>query len=100
MLPSPACAVDLAPIRQAAALVRKYALMQTPLLHSPEERARQPAHEAGTTFISPFDDPYVDGGTVGPDLLQQPRYCSAVVVPVGGRGLASDHERQRQVLRG
>jgi len=57
-----------------------------------EEHARQVAHEAGATFVSPFDDPHViagNGGTVGLELRRQLPDCSAVVVPVGGGGLAS-----------
>lgn len=53
--------------------------------------ARRMAEERGLTFISPYNDPAVIGGqgTVGLELLAQVSDLVAVVVAVGGGGLAS-----------
>jgi threonine dehydratase len=56
-----------------------------------EAHARQLAAEAGATFVSPFDDPWVmagNGGTIGLELLEQLPQLTAVVAPLGGGGLA------------
>lgn len=57
-----------------------------------ETHARRIAEEAEATFISPYDDPWImagNGGTVGLEIREQLPQCSAVLVPVGGGGLAS-----------
>jgi threonine dehydratase len=53
--------------------------------------ARQRAAEAGMAFIHPFDDRDVVSGqaTVGLELLEDVPDLAAVLVPVGGGGLAS-----------
>ena len=45
----------------------------------------------GTTFIHPFDDPFVIAGqgTIALELLEQVPNLEAVVVPIGGGGLIS-----------
>jgi threonine dehydratase len=49
------------------------------------------AAEEGLVFVHPFDDRWVVAGqgTVGLELLEQNPYLDAVVVPVGGGGLAA-----------
>jgi threonine dehydratase len=57
-----------------------------------EPYAMELAKEAGATFVSPFDDPWImagNGGTVGREIRAQLPDCSAVVSPVGGGGLAT-----------
>jgi threonine dehydratase len=57
-----------------------------------EQHARQIAKEADATFVSPFDDPWVmagNGGTIGLEIRDELPDVSAVVLPVGGGGLAS-----------
>ena len=53
-------------------------------------RAREIEAERGLVFIHPFDDPRVIAGqgTVGLELCEQVPELEAVVVPVGGGGLA------------
>jgi len=53
-------------------------------------RAREIEAERGLIFIHPFDDPRVIAGqgTVGLELCEQVPELEAVVVPVGGGGLA------------
>lgn len=53
-------------------------------------RAREVEAERGLIFIHPFDDPRVIAGqgTVGLELCEQVPELEAVVVPVGGGGLA------------
>jgi threonine dehydratase len=53
--------------------------------------ARKIEAERGLTFIHPFDDPLVIAGqgTLGLELLEQCPDMEAVVVPVGGGGLAA-----------
>jgi threonine dehydratase len=47
--------------------------------------------EAGTTFVHPFDDPFVIAGqgTVGLELLEDVPDLNAIIVPIGGGGLIS-----------
>lgn len=47
--------------------------------------------EAGTTFVHPFEDPFVVAGqgTVGLELLEDVPDLNAIIVPVGGGGLIS-----------
>jgi threonine dehydratase len=47
--------------------------------------------EAGTTFVHPFDDPFVIAGqgTVGLELLDDVPDLNAIIVPIGGGGLIS-----------
>jgi threonine dehydratase len=49
------------------------------------------AEAAGLAFVHPFDDPAVVAGqgTIGLELLRQVPDLAAVVIPVGGGGLAS-----------
>lgn len=53
-------------------------------------RARQIESERGLVFIHPFDDPRVIAGqgTIGLELCEQVPDLEAVLVPVGGGGLA------------
>jgi threonine dehydratase len=54
-------------------------------------QARALAEAEGQTFVHPFDDPEVIAGqgTVGLEILEQVPDVDAVVVPIGGGGLAS-----------
>jgi threonine dehydratase len=56
-----------------------------------ELAARRLAQERGLTFVSPYNDPAVIGGqgTLALELLEQVPDLEAVVVAVGGGGLAS-----------
>jgi threonine dehydratase len=53
--------------------------------------ARRIQAEEGRTFVHPFDDALVIAGqgTVGLELLEQNPYLEAVVLPIGGGGLAA-----------
>jgi threonine dehydratase len=53
--------------------------------------ARRLEHAEGLTFVHPFDDPAIIAGqgTIGLELLEQVPDLDAVLVPVGGGGLAS-----------
>ena len=53
--------------------------------------ATRRAEADGTTFIHPFDDPFVIAGqgTIALELLEQVPNLEAVVVPIGGGGLIS-----------
>jgi len=55
------------------------------------ERACQIAEEQGRTFIHAFNDSKIVAGqgTVAMELLEQNPYIDAVIVPVGGGGLAA-----------
>jgi threonine dehydratase len=55
------------------------------------DAARERAQSQGLAFVHPFDDPDVVAGqgSVGLELLQQIPDLAAVVVPIGGGGLAS-----------
>ena len=55
------------------------------------ERAREIEAERGLVFIHPFDDPRVIAGqgTIALEVLEQVPDLEAVVVPVGGGGLAA-----------
>jgi len=57
-----------------------------------EAHARLLAGERGATFVSAFDDPVViagNGGSIGREVREQLPDVAALVVPVGGGGLAS-----------
>jgi threo-3-hydroxy-L-aspartate ammonia-lyase len=56
-----------------------------------EEIGRRLASERGLTLIPPYDHPHVIAGqgTVGLELLEQAGPLDAIVVPVGGGGLAA-----------
>jgi threonine dehydratase len=56
-----------------------------------ENHARHYAKAHGCVWISPYNDPAVVAGqgTIGPELLEQVHEIDAVLVPVGGGGLAS-----------
>jgi threonine dehydratase len=53
--------------------------------------ARRIEADEGLTFVHPFDDPLVMAGqgTIGLELLEQVPDVDAVMVPIGGGGLAS-----------
>jgi threonine dehydratase len=53
--------------------------------------ARRIEKERGATFVHPFDDLAVMAGqgTIGLELLEQNPYLEAVLVPIGGGGLAA-----------
>lgn len=53
--------------------------------------AHEAAHRTGATYVHPFDDPrtIAGQGTVGFEITQQTEPLGAVVVPLGGGGLAS-----------
>jgi len=54
-------------------------------------KALEIQQEAGTTFVHPFEDPFVVAGqgTVGLELLEDVPNLNAIIVPVGGGGLIS-----------
>jgi len=56
-----------------------------------EKHARDYAAANGCVWISPYNDPAIVAGqgTIGPELLEQLHEIDAVLVPVGGGGLAS-----------
>ena len=56
-----------------------------------ENEARRTAEAAGTTYISPYNDPQVIGGqgTIGVELARQIETADAVLVALGGGGLIS-----------
>jgi threonine dehydratase len=56
-----------------------------------EEIGRRLAEERGLTLIPPYDHPHVIAGqgTVGLELLDQAGPLDAIIVPVGGGGLAA-----------
>lgn len=56
-----------------------------------EKLARRVAEETGKTYVSPYNDPLVIGGqgTIGLELRRQVEDLDAIVLPVGGGGLAS-----------
>jgi threonine dehydratase len=53
--------------------------------------AQRRCTEDGTTFLHPFDDPAVicGQGTMGIEMLEQQPDLEAVVIPIGGGGLAA-----------
>jgi threonine dehydratase len=55
------------------------------------EDARAFAEEAGLAFLHPYDDPAVIAGqgTIGLELLEEVPDLAAVILPVGGGGLAA-----------
>ncbi len=56
-----------------------------------EAFARQLAQKTGATWISPFDDPHImagNGGTTALEVFDELPKLDALVVPVGGGGLA------------
>lgn len=70
-----------------------------------ERYARELAERDGATFVSPFDDRWIiagNGGTIALELEHDLPGCEAIVVPVGGGGLASGiavtlHRDERRV---
>lgn len=56
-----------------------------------EKLARRVAEESGRTYVSPYNDPLVIGGqgTIGLELRRQLENIDAILLPVGGGGLAS-----------
>ena len=63
--------------------------------------ARELAKRKGYTFIHPYDDPAVvcGQGTVGLEMLEDVPELDAIVVPVGGGGLASGIAVAARALR-
>ena len=63
----------------------------TPTLEAREEACRRLLDDTGGTLVHPYDDPDVIAGqgTVALELLDQVADLDAIVVPVGGGGLAS-----------
>ena len=63
--------------------------------------ARELAKSKGYTFIHPYDDPAVvcGQGTVGLEMLEDMPELDAIVVPVGGGGLASGIAVAAKALR-
>jgi threonine dehydratase len=55
------------------------------------EHARELAHQAQLTYIHGFDDPAIIAGqgTMGLEILEQVPDVQAIVVPIGGGGLAA-----------
>ena len=55
------------------------------------DRALAIADEEGRTFVHPFDDPAIVAGqaTVGAEIVEDAEALDAVVVPIGGGGLAA-----------
>jgi threonine dehydratase len=53
--------------------------------------ARERSREGGLAFVHPFDDPDVIAGqgVIGLELLEQVPDMAAVIIPIGGGGLAS-----------
>jgi threonine dehydratase len=56
-----------------------------------QERAQQIVEERGLTLVPPYDHPHIIAGqgTVALEILTDVRWPAAVLVPVGGGGLAS-----------
>ena len=56
-----------------------------------EKLARRVAAESGRTYISPYNDPLIIGGqgTIGLELRRQIESLDAILLPVGGGGLAA-----------
>lgn len=63
--------------------------------------ARRLEQAEGLTFVHPFDDPAVIAGqgTVGLEILEQVPDADAIVVPIGGGGLASGVAVAARALR-
>ncbi len=63
--------------------------------------ARRLEQAEGLTFVHPFDDPAVIAGqgTVGLEILEQVPEAEAIVVPIGGGGLASGVALVAKALR-
>ena len=79
-----------AKVDAAAALGAKVHLVG-PTVQESLVAARERAQREELTFVHPYDDPEVIAGqgTIGLELLNQVPDLSAVIVPVGGGGLAS-----------
>ncbi|HEY8120936.1 MAG TPA: threonine ammonia-lyase [Myxococcota bacterium] len=60
-------------------------------LNAANDRANELAAERGLTFVHPYDDPAVIAGqgTVALEMLEDQPDLEALVIPVGGGGLAS-----------
>ena len=87
------CLPDGAPISKVEA-TRKYGAevcMVPGVYDDAYQEALRLRDEKGYTFIHPFDDEYVIAGqgTIGLEILEQLPQVQAVVVPIGGGGLAS-----------
>ena len=63
--------------------------------------ARRLEQAEGLTFVHPFDDPSIIAGqgTVGLEILEQVPDADAIVVPIGGGGLASGVAVAAKALR-
>ena len=55
------------------------------------DEATRLGEQEGRVFVHPFNDPYVMAGqgTLGLELIEQNPYLEAIIVPVGGGGLAA-----------
>ena len=62
-----------------------------PTLEAREENARRVIEETGAVFVHPYDDPRIIAGqgTAALELMRETYGLAAVLVPVGGGGLAS-----------
>lgn len=54
-------------------------------------KAREIQEQTGATFIHPFDDPYVIAGqgTIGIEILAELPDADAILIPIGGGGIAA-----------
>ncbi|HTX00493.1 MAG TPA: threonine/serine dehydratase [Acidimicrobiales bacterium] len=87
VVPSDAPAIKLRAIREYGARVVTY----DPARESREEVAAAIVAEHGSLLVPPFDDPRIIAGqgTVGLEIAEDAGELDAVLVPIGGGGLAS-----------
>ncbi|MGH8182303.1 MAG: pyridoxal-phosphate dependent enzyme, partial [Rhodanobacteraceae bacterium] len=87
VVPEGAVAVKLANIERAGGIVHRCA----PTLTAREETCAKVQRETGATLVHPYADACVIAGqgTIMLELLQQVPDLDAVIVPIGGGGLAS-----------
>jgi threonine dehydratase len=82
---------DIAPAHKIAYVRRLGAEIEVVPSERRLTRALEIAQERGMTLVPPFDDPLVIAGqgTIGLEILDEVTAPAAVLVPVGGGGLAS-----------
>ncbi|HEX5960718.1 MAG TPA: pyridoxal-phosphate dependent enzyme [Rhodanobacteraceae bacterium] len=87
VVPEGAVAAKLANIERAGGIIHRCAATQA----AREETCARVQRETGATLVHPYADAHVIAGqgTLALELLQQAPGLDAVVVPVGGGGLAS-----------
>jgi threonine dehydratase len=87
VVPEGAVAAKLANIERAGGIVHRCAPTQA----AREAACAQVQHETGATLVHPYADPRVMAGqgTIALELLRQVPDLDALIVPVGGGGLAS-----------